>query len=242
MAEPAVSAGDGSGQIQRQEVANIVEDCQTRFGSRCVVKKKTSDSAGDLWKIPALDRRPLVVAVAGPNGAGKTTFFESHLKPAGLRFLNADILAGELGMDAYQAADVASKLRQELISQGESFVFETVFSDPAGDLLPTAAEKNYSVVLCFIGIAGADRSEERVAMRVSQGGHDVPTEKLIARYPRTMANLRRAIEDLPLVIIFDNDDLARPYRLVALFQNGNRMFSAGEDPQWLSNTTLHQPD
>ncbi|HEX9047680.1 MAG TPA: hypothetical protein VF988_11695, partial [Verrucomicrobiae bacterium] len=96
------------------------------------------------------------------------------------------------------------------------------------------------MVLCFIGIGSAERSEERVAMHVSQGGHDVPTEKLMARYPRTMANLRQAIEELPLVIIFDNDDLARPYRLVAVFQNRNRLFSAGKDPRWLLARIFHR--
>lgn len=34
-----------------------------------------------------LDARPIIIAVAGPNGAGKSTFFETHLKPAGLRFI-----------------------------------------------------------------------------------------------------------------------------------------------------------
>ena len=178
----------------------------------------------------------MIVAVAGPNGAGKSTFYEAHLKPAGLRFINADVLAGELGIDAYQAAEVAAKLRQELVSQGESFVFETVFSDPVGDkltFLKDAARQGYSVVLCFIGIANADRSEERVAMRVSQGGHDVPTDKLTARFPRTMANLKQAIKDLPCVAIFDNDNLSAPFRLAAIYQNGQNTFSASPKPRWL---------
>lgn len=178
----------------------------------------------------------MLVAVAGPNGAGKSTFYEAHLKPAGLRFLNADVMAGELGVDAYQAAEVVAKLRQELVNQGESFVFETVFSDPVGDkltFLKDAAQRGYSVVLCFIGIANADRSEERVAMRVSQGGHDVPTDKLTARFPRTMANLRQAIKDLPCVAIFDNDDLVAPFRLAAIYQNGQSTFLAHPNPRWL---------
>ncbi len=45
------------------------------------------------------DRRPVIVALAGPNGAGKTTFFHAHLKPAALRFLNADVVAKELNLD-----------------------------------------------------------------------------------------------------------------------------------------------
>ncbi len=180
----------------------------------------------------------MIVAVAGSNGAGKSTFYEAHLKPAGLRFLNADILARELELDAYQAAAIAAKLRQELVNQGESFVFETVFSDPAGEklaFLKNAARRGYSVVLCFIGITGPARSEERVAMRVSQGGHDVPTDKLKARFPRTLANLKQAIAELPCVLIFDNDNLATPYHLVATYQNGRPTFSAVSIPRWLKS-------
>ena len=61
-----------------------------------------------------------MVALAGPNGAGKTTFYEAHLKDCGLRFLNADILAGELGTDAYQGAEIAAKLTRarRLVTSG----------------------------------------------------------------------------------------------------------------------------
>ena len=45
-----------------------------------------------------LDRRPLIVALAGPNGAGKTTFYHSHLQPTGLRLVNADVIAREMGL------------------------------------------------------------------------------------------------------------------------------------------------
>ena len=78
------------------------------------------------------------MAVPGPNGAGKSTFYHSHLKPAGLRFINADVLALELDMESYAAAGVAGSLRRALVEQGESFVFETVFSDPVGDKLASS--------------------------------------------------------------------------------------------------------
>jgi predicted ABC-type ATPase len=183
-----------------------------------------------------LDQRPIIVALAGPNGAGKTTFYHAHLQAAGLRFVNADNLARELNLGAYEAAGVADTVRRELLKQHESFVFETVFSDPAGDKLTffrEAAEEGYTVVLCFIGISGPDVSEQRVAMRVTQGGHDVPTEKLVARFARTMANLKAAIREVPAVWIFDNDDLRTPYRLAAIFQGGKPVKVNRPVPRWL---------
>jgi len=183
-----------------------------------------------------LDRRPIVVAVAGPNGAGKTTFYRSHLESAGLRLLNADVIAGELEIDPYEAARVATAIRRELVRQRESFAFETVFSDPAGDklsFLKETAASGYTVLLCFIGLSSPQLSDERVAMRVSQGGHDVPHEKLMALFPRTLANLAAAIRELPHVWIFDNSDLARPFRLASVCENGRiaRLFSPV--PKWL---------
>ena len=186
--------------------------------------------------VSPLDQRPLMVAVTGPNGAGKTTFYHAHLKPAGLRWVNADVLAGELDMEPYAAAAVAGRLRQELVNQRESFAFETVFSDPVGDkvsFLKAAAQQGYTVVLCFIGISGPEVSEQRVAMRVTQGGHDVPADKLITRYPRTLANLQAAIRDLPHVWIFDNDDLHTPFRNVAVFEQGRAISLAKPAPKWL---------
>ena len=85
------------------------------------------------WKeFAEFDRRPIVVAIAGPNGAGKTTFFHAHLASAGLRFVNADVLAAELAIRPYEAARLGDALRQALVEPAESFVFVTVFSDPGG--------------------------------------------------------------------------------------------------------------
>jgi predicted kinase len=67
-----------------------------------------------------LDARPVVVALAGSNGAGKSTFFHSHLADAGLRFVNADDLAVEMGLGAYEAAD--SRRRSEPVWSGSARV------------------------------------------------------------------------------------------------------------------------
>jgi predicted ABC-type ATPase len=189
-----------------------------------------------LIEFAELDRRPILVAIAGPNGAGKTTFFHAHLASAGLRFINADVLAAELAVGPYEAARLADALRKTLIGRGESFVFETVFADRVGDkvaFLEEAAGRGYVVVLCYIGLSGADQSAERVAMRVSQGGHDVPDDKLQSRFSRTLANLRAAIARLPHVLIYDNSDVNVPYRQAAVFEHGQLRHLEEPIPEWL---------
>lgn len=173
-----------------------------------------------------LDKRPIIIALAGSNGSGKSTFYESYLVDSGLRFINADELSASLGLSAYGAAELAASVRRELVNQRESFIFETVLSDPVGekvDQLASYAAQGFTVVLIFIRIESADESSRRVAMRVCQGGHDVPDEKLRARFERTLANLQRAIQRLPHVIVFSNDDMSNPYQLVAHYENGQAM-------------------
>ena len=183
-----------------------------------------------------LNQRPIVVALAGPNGAGKTTCYRSFLRPSGLRFVNADSLALELGVDAYKAANMADDLRRQLIEQRESFIFETVFSDPVGDkllFLKEVERSGYTVVLLFIGIQSPEVSDQRVAMRVLKGGHDVPADKIMERYPRVMNNLKRAVAELANVRVYDNSDLKTPYRLVAVRENGQKIEAYEPTPEWL---------
>jgi len=189
-----------------------------------------------LKEFAALDRRPILVAIAGPNGAGKTTFYHAHLASAGLRFVNADVLAAETAAEPYEAARLADALRRALVAQRESFIFETVLSDPVGDkvaFLADAARRGYVVVLCYVGLSSPDQSAERVAMRVSQGGHDVPEDKLRSRFSRTLANLQTAIVQLLHVLIYDNSNLSAPYRQVAVFEHGRLHRLQEPIPQWL---------
>lgn len=178
-----------------------------------------------------LDQRPIVIALAGSNGAGKSTFYESFLADAGLRFINADAMSASLGVSAYEAAELATSIRTALVSLRESFIFETVLSDPVGEKVEQLASYSalgYTVVLIFIHIDAAEESSKRVAMRASQGGHDVPDEKLRARFDRTQANLQRSIQRLRHVIIFSNQDLSKPFQLVALYENAQMIDRRGD--------------
>lgn len=179
----------------------------------------------------------MLVAIAGPNGAGKSTFFGAFFRDTGLRFVNADELSRELNIDAYRAAGVANAIRNELVARNQSFAFETVFSDTVREkmnFLKAAAAAGYDVTLCFIGVEGPAMSDQRVAMRVSRGGHDVPEDKIIARFPRALANLKIALAELAHVVVYDNSDLSAPFRRIAEFRNGNQAFLADALPGWFA--------
>jgi len=187
-------------------------------------------------KIPFSETDPNLIAIAGPNGAGKSTFYKSYLAHESLPFINADVIAAQLGIGAYDAAELAEAARRETFERRESFIFETVFSDPVGGklaFLEDAIAAGYHVVMCFVGVSAPEISEERVVLRVLQGGHDVPTDKLVTRFPRTMENLRQSMLRLPLVLVYDNDDVRSPHRFCLAAGMGKVMETAGDLPAWL---------
>jgi len=182
----------------------------------------------------------LIVVVAGPNGAGKSTFVDTFLKPTGILVVNPDEVAKGLSPDspealAYEAARVADAWRRDLAARGVSFCMETVFSDTQGakvDFLWKCRSNGYTVVLVFIGLESADLSRGRIIERVEAGGHDVPDEKIVTRFPRTFANLRQALTFVDQAFLFDNSSADRPYRFVAEFRNGRRRRRKGYRPAW----------
>ena len=94
--------------------------------------------------------------LAGGNGAGKSTFYRTRLAPFGIPFVNADLIAGELFPDApeahsYKAAQIVEEIRNNLLLDGRSFCFETVFSHHGKvDFVGKAKALGYQVILVMI--------------------------------------------------------------------------------------------
>jgi predicted ABC-type ATPase len=156
--------------------------------------------------------RPTLVVIAGPNGSGKTTL-TNRLRATGLDFgeyINADEIALELPDDGQrdtQAQQLANQRRENCLRQRRSFSFETVMSHPSKiDEMRAAKAAGYSLMFIGVALQQPELNVRRVALRVSEGGHNVPTDRIIARYHRTLALMPEAIALSDRALLFDNSD------------------------------------
>lgn len=78
----------------------------------------------------------------------------------------------------------------------------------------------------------------RVTQRVNEGGHNVPDDKITARYPRVMQNLARMIGKVDDLSIFDNSSRLHPYRLIARYKGPELVRLVKVLPGWISFLNL----
>ncbi|MDA0195594.1 MAG: zeta toxin family protein [Bacteroidetes bacterium] len=151
--------------------------------------------------------------IAGPNGAGKTTLSYTILPEMFDcdEFVNADEIARGISPLNPEKAEIrAGRLMlqriRELLEQGESFAFETTLSTKSyHGLINKAKELGYEIILLFLTLDSFELAIHRVQTRVSEGGHNIPTETIERRYFSGLTNFFKIY--LPLVsqwILVDN--------------------------------------
>ena len=175
--------------------------------------------------------------LAGGNGSGKSTCYRMFIETRGIGFINADLIARDMAEepehDSYKAARLAERLCHDLLSQGLTFCFETVFSHASKiDFIAKAKSLGYEVILIYIHLGNPDLNEARVQQRVSEGGHNVPAEKIRSRIPRTMAHITRALPLVDSVRFLDNSFRHDPFRQVATIRNGRKRILTHPLPDW----------
>lgn len=182
--------------------------------------------------------------LAGGNGAGKSTFYQQFLAPTGLPFINADILAKELDSEqaeaiSYKAAKLAEKLRLNLLRAGTSFCFETVFSHPSKiDFLAKAKSVGYEIILVYIHLETDQLNQARVSQRVAEGGHSVPSDKIISRIPRTMQYVSDALALVDIAQFYDNSSYQHPFTSIASLTNG-KLKTVQSLPDWATKMLVN---
>lgn len=184
--------------------------------------------------------KPSLVLLAGPNGAGKTTLYQTRVAPSfSGPFINADIIQRDDLRDAsmeasYEAARIAETRRNEMLEAGQSFATETVFSHHSKlQVIDAARARGYLVVVMHVGVETADLSVTRVRERRTEGGHDVPEDKIRARYDRSEPLIRAAVLRADRGMVFDNSQLNTPPRQMLVFADGRLIQAASVLPGWI---------
>ena len=159
---------------------------------------------------------------------------DSHPFFAAARLESGILHAPQAAVDSYVAASLVDFLRMELLAVRRSFSFETVMSHRSKVLfVAEAASWGYRTYLYFVATESAELNIRRVQSRVHEGGHDVPPEKVIERYRRSLDLLPDAVAYARRAFIFDNSG-AEPIWLAEYLPDGTRELQLPPDrlPKW----------
>ncbi len=153
-------------------------------------------------------RREEFIEVVLASGLVNSAFCEKDFRRS---FSISPDLHFSLNVKKYRdnlAQILADFLRKSLLDEGRKVSFETVFSHPSKiDFMKEAQERGYKNYLYFVSTETPKINVSRIKeVRTKQGGHDVPTEKIVSRYYRSLDLLYEVAEWAYQAYFFDNSE------------------------------------
>ena len=171
--------------------------------------------------------KPNLYIISGCNGAGKTTASLTIL-PEILNcseFVNADAIAAGLSPFhpenvAIEAGKLMLKRIDFLIKSKKDFALETTLSSKNHfQTIKNAQEQGFEITLLFFWLNSVELAKERVKIRVSKGGHDIPPEVIARRYERGLGNLDKYCALCNDWFVYDNSNNLSELIMDGSFQN-----------------------
>lgn len=189
----------------------------------------------------------MITVIAGVNGAGKSSVIGSWLRGAGGEYFNPDeatqvlqrqddnISLDEANASAWQTGYDQLSLA---IETGEDYTFETTLGgNSITNKLHEAIGRGRSVRILYCGLESVELHVQRVAERVTRGGHDIPIEKIHQRYESSISNLVGLIPVCDQLVVFDNsapleDGKPSPIKLLHLNGDSFELEPIQSMPEW----------
>jgi predicted ABC-type ATPase len=164
--------------------------------------------------------RSLFINSAFQSGLINSNFPESDFRKSFTLNTSSEFRLIDESRDEFLAQLMADFLRKSLLKAGEKISFETVFSHPSKlDLMKAAKADGYKVYLYFVATESPEINVSRIKeVRVKQGGHDVPDEKIRSRYHRTLKLMYDAAELAYQAYFFDNSHIDSGFEPFAHFK------------------------
>ncbi|OAH58618.1 hypothetical protein AWH48_16575 [Domibacillus aminovorans] len=184
--------------------------------------------------------KPTMIVFAGNNGSGKSTLrniiFEKH---GVLTNIDPDALARKYKEHAaLRAGKDSIRLVQESILTKKDFSIETTLS---GNLpikqISKAKQMGFNVIMYYVGVEAIDINISRIALRVKNGGHHIPTEDILRRKERSINHLIECISLVDTLYIVDNTELNAS--IVAEIEDGILLNKDPSVPVWVEYILKH---
>lgn len=147
-------------------------------------------------------QKKILYIIAGANGSGKSTLASELLPSENLDFLNADDVAKEICPENIESVKIkAGKIvlsrLEKLLNTEKSFAIETTLSGKNHIKTIERAKKiGYQVVLIYSYLDSPILCENRIKIRVLNGGHNIPKEDIIRRFYRSKKNFWNIYKNL----------------------------------------------
>jgi len=94
-----------------------------------------------------------------------------------------------------------------------------------------AKSAGYRTFLVYVSLGDPDLHIERVRLRVSRGGHDIPDTDIRRRYWRSLSRAPEALQLVDEAVVLDNSGL-HPVRML-WFKRGQIIWRADTSPDWV---------
>lgn len=156
---------------------------------------------------------PIYTIFAGVNGAGKSTLYSTLIQENhdfGVRVNSDEIVISNGGdwrnkSDQAKAMKMAVKLIRDCMNRGVSFNQETTLTGKSmiNNILK-AKRLGYKIIMNYVGLSSPELAIQRVAHRVSMGGHGIPEEDIKRRYHVSLSKLKELMPLIDELYIYDN--------------------------------------
>lgn len=171
--------------------------------------------------------------IGGVNGVGKSSFTGTlKMRDRSLgKIIDVDKLTVQHGGNAIAGGKAAIREIDYRLERQLPFTQETTLSGfKTESTIRRAKEKGYEIRLFYIALDSADQSIDRVANRVKNGGHDIPSDKIRHRFEKRWEDVARILPYCDVAEFYDN---ANGFEPVAEYRNGEIVPIGDYHPEWL---------
>ncbi|QKY70553.1 zeta toxin family protein [Lentibacillus sp. CBA3610] len=181
--------------------------------------------------------QPILFVFAGNNGSGKSTIRNLIIDKIGVDInIDADAIARRLDPENPTAKRVTAgkeviKSVNQYIKEGKDFSIETTLAGKnAVKQISKAKEYGYEVTMFYIALNNVSKNIERVAMRVKNGGHHIPTEDILRRDETSFKHLYEYAPIIDNIVLIDNSKDGG--EIILEINDGKTTFGVNQLPHW----------